>query len=157
MLEHEYLEEFGIHYIRAREPFDLEQVYRFLLNENGAIRPETMGKPALFDMRQVDVSRITASDIIRHMMKKSTLDESIRTAFVAYLVQGLPAQALVRMANTYAELMGLTSEDRGCITEDYNAAVRCLAEVVSLSDAETVALRERLLPRVLELFPHGTA
>lgn len=157
MLEHEYLNEFGIHVLRAREPFDLDQLYTLIVNEYGRDGADGIGAPVLFDLREVDVTLIAAPEIRRHMMKKSVLDESVTKVVLAYVVNGIAAQAAVRMANTYSELMGLSGEDRTLVTDDLGKAVEYLAAIAGLSASEVAMLEERVLPSVVTAFPRGSA
>ncbi|MDV4146189.1 MULTISPECIES: hypothetical protein [Shimia] len=157
MVEHEYLEQFGLHIVRARDPFTLEQLFRLIVEEYGAEEAKGIGRPVLFDLREVDVSQISSADIRRHMMKKSVLDESVTHVTVAYLVEGLSSQAAVRMANTYSELSGLSGETQSLVTEDLGVAVDFLAEAVGLSQAETALLETHLAPMAVALFPRGSA
>src|SRR6056297_4311204 len=104
MIEHEYLEEFGLHVVRARDPFSLEQRFRLIVEDYGREGAKGISKPVLFDLREVDLGQIPPEEIRRHLMKKSVLDKSVTHIVVAYLVDGLSSQVAVRMASTFAEL-----------------------------------------------------
>ncbi|MCW9044013.1 MAG: hypothetical protein OQK05_11780 [Pseudopelagicola sp.] len=157
MVVHEYLQEFGIHCVRAREPFDLTQLYELVTHEYSRGDADGIGQPVFFDLREIDVRRISQPDIRRHIMKKSVLDESVTDIVVAYLVDGLSSQAMVRMVNTYSELSGVSSEGKTFITESLREAVQYLAGAAALSETDMAMLEERLSPSVVTIFPRGSA
>ncbi len=157
MMEHEYLEEFGLHVVRARDPFSLDQLFRLIVEEYGRAGSKGIGKPVLFDLREVDLGQVTPADMRRHLMKKSVLDESVTHVVVAYLVEGLSSQVAVRMASTFAELAGLPGDDRSLVTEDIGAAIAFLAKTVGLSVVEADMLEARIAPEASAMFPRGSA
>ena len=157
MVEHEFLEDFGILSVRAREPFDLDQLYALVAGHDGTPGKAAAGRPVLFDLREVDVSRISPHDMRRYLMKKSVLDPSVTQVSVAYLVDSVASHASVRMANTFSELAGIGKDERTCIVEDMKEAVSFLSKVVGLGEDECAMLEERLAPADVVVFPHGSA
>lgn len=157
MVEHEFLEDFGILNVRAREPFHLDQLYALVAGLEGKPDEAAAGSPVLFDLRTVDLSRISPHDMRRFFMKKSVLDPSVTQVPVAYLVDGIASQASVRLANTFSELAGIADDARTCVVEDMSEAVQFLAKVVGLGEEECAMLEERLAPADVAVFPRGSA
>jgi hypothetical protein len=156
MIEHEFLEEFGILSVRAYEPFDLDQLYALVAGLDDTPSAAS-GRPVLFDLREVDVSRIAPHEMRRFLMRKSVLDPSVTQVPVAYLVDGVLSHASVRMANTFSELAGIGSDERTCVVEDMKEAVRFLSKVVGLGEEDCALLEERLAPADAAAFPRGSA
>ncbi len=157
MVEHEYLEEFGLHIVRARDPFSLDQLFRMIVEEYGKEGAKGIGRPVLLDLCNVDISQLKSADIRRHLMKKSVLDARVTQIVVAYLVKGLEAQMTVRMASMYSDLSGVSGEENSFVTDDLGAAIDFLARKVGLSLAEAGMLETRLAPEAIAYFPRGSA
>ena len=126
MLYHRYFDALGLHFIRAADPFTLEELISLQTNSE-KIPPETVGRPVLIDFRSVSLSSLDPADIRRHLMKKSALDPAVTQVACAYLVGNDADYAVVRMANVLSELSGINPESRSFITEIPGDALNWLA------------------------------
>lgn len=156
MVHHEFYPDFGINYVCALEPFALGELFSLLLkaNENPQIA-EVLSQPTLLDLRFVDLGRLEAPDIRRHLMKKTSLDPKLTRIPCAYLVKGIAGQAALRMANIFAELSGLSPEDHTIVTEDIRQALHWLADLTGKSEGDVENMVVRLSHESIKLFPRA--
>ena len=148
MLEYTYIEKYNIHYLRASEPFSLQELYLLLANPSSKDSPATNDGPAILDLRLVRVERLELHDIRRHLIKKGDLGGA-RTDFTcAYLVATPEAASKVRVANIFSELIGVTTENKTFVTTDITEAAAWVAKIVKenkfavYQELETMALIE---------------
>ena len=137
MLHHEFIEKLGVNYIIATEPFSLQELFALLASSSDKEEHAALGCPTVLDLSRVNIARIETSEIRRHIMKKSTLESARTAAPCAYLVSGMAAFSMVRMALVYAELAGTSPEDMTFITEVLSEAAQWIAEILS-ADAQEV-------------------
>lgn len=156
MVHHEFYPDFGINYVRAIEPFSLGELFELLTqaNKNPQLI-EVLGKPTLLDLRFIDLARVEAPDIRRHLMKKTSLDPRLTQILCAYLVKGVAGQATLRMANMFAELSGLSPEEHTIVTEDIWQALQWLADKTGKSEADVEDMVARLSQEGITLFPRA--
>ncbi|WP_432450009.1 hypothetical protein [Aliiroseovarius marinus] len=122
----------GYLYLLVSEPFSLDELYQLLLNSPNAF----VGWPAVLDLRQVRLDRITETDIRRHLMKKSSLGGAKTSVPCAYVVEGVKAQAVVRMATVMSELASISKDEDMLVTEDLEEATRWVTASGAAVDAK---------------------
>ncbi|WP_138424505.1 hypothetical protein [Maritimibacter alexandrii] len=118
MIDHTYLRDFGVHHLRVRDPFSLDE-FRALLSGGAPFDDVDMPplRTIIIDLRGVDLSGLTDAEMRRHAMFKSTVDKSKTNVNCAYLVDSVEAQAKVRLALVYSALSDVTSEAKTLVSE----------------------------------------
>jgi hypothetical protein len=135
----------GILYLRAEEPFTVDDVVAFTTAvANGAHPGVTLDMPAVLDFRRVDLIRIPTADISRYVMRRRALTDPPSAGYMAIVCGDIGSFGMLRMFGVLAELSGLRSEKLLCVTLDMAEAVGFICDRTGRADAE----RERLFARM---------
>jgi len=132
MLDYTYIENFKFNYLRAREPFSLEELFLLLSTPLALDNPAMGNGPVILDFRQVRSEHIKMHDIRRHLIKKGNLCTG-RTGFAcAYVMGSARAASHLRVASIFSDLTDVTPEEKSFVTEDFTEAVTWIANILQV-------------------------
>ncbi len=141
MVEYEYWDAGDLHFVRATEPFRLEQLYQLGLDaiERGGKSAE-FWRPTLFDFRNVNLLQFETQDFRRLIKKRKAFGEENNHNFAAYIVGDTGSFGMARMNNIYGEIAGLRDEDRTIVTMDVIEAVDWLIPRLEIDQSQAAEL-----------------
>jgi hypothetical protein len=117
----------GILWIRAVEPFSLDELMdgaRQSIEDADVER--TFGQPVLLDFQSVTLLRYTAEDFKRAVRRRLEYTKEHKEVPYALVARSDADYGMLRMYTTYVEIAGLRSLENSFVTTDRAEAVRWL-------------------------------
>jgi len=151
MLDYTYIEKYNINFLCAREPFSLQELLQLLKTPREADDPSTRNGPVIMDFRQVQFERMKMPDIRRHLMKKANVGGA--DFFCAYVMGSPEATSVLRTANGFSGLTGVTQKEKTFVTEEFTEAVTWISEI--LQENKFAVYRELQSLALSAAQPHG--
>lgn len=141
MVVYEYWDVGNLHFVRATEPFKLDQLYQLGLDaiEQGGKAAE-FWRPTLFDFRKVNLLQFESQDFRLLIEKRKAFGEKHNNNLAAYIVGDTGSFGMARMNNIYAEIAGLRDEDQTLVTMDVIEAVHWFIPRLKINQAQAAEL-----------------
>ena len=136
-----FLEGFSINWVRAREPFQLCDLFELARSRTNAddTHPD-LANPLLLDLREVELIRSSSSEIRTLVEQRKSFGGEYSDNPVAYLTADSGSYGMLRMFSTYAEIEGLRSAENALVSLNVNEAVRWLVARSERPDGDVAGL-----------------
>jgi hypothetical protein len=145
MVQYEYWEDVGLHFLVAREPFQLNELYELgkrSLQLGG--RASELWRPTLLDLRRVNLTQINEAEFRRMIIKRKAFGSRYDNNPMAYLVSDIGSFGKIRLNNIFAELTMLRSEDQTTITTEVKEIVEWLIPRLPKEGTDSKTLLRRI-------------
>ena len=145
MIIHRFIAESDAHYLRAVDPFSMDQIYEYSLRmmQSGDASSD-ISLPVFWDFRWVNLLHCKVEELRRHIGRRDRLGKAYRNNPTAIVVGDQGSFGMMRMYGILADLEGLRDESRTLVTLDFRAAIDWLVATTEKPYPEDDRFREAL-------------
>lgn len=145
MIDAEYCTVCGILWVRAGEPFALDELLDGAREEAVAAGiSKALGNPVLLDFRSVSLVKFSAEDFRRVIRKRLDFSQEHTEVPYALIASSDADFGMLRMYATYAEIAGLRSAQNTYVTRNFVEGMQWLRSKSQCTNGDRCLTRDHV-------------
>lgn len=145
-IHHEFLDDFGVRFVRIEEPQPTHDTLAFLSALRAGGGPSTdLTLPAIVDLRGADLAKWTSGGFRDQIGKVKAVDARLGRGASAYVVRDEGAFGMMRMFTTLSDVSGYRDAENSFVTLEIDEAAMWIGRRLGLGADRTDALTTHLL------------